>query len=131
MNVDRAELEHALHVWFRPGDVFEVRLLDAVTRAYFRPHIESGYFDYEHIEAIAGAMSHIISAKGCYATVNPVKPELLSRAVNRIRAAGREPTTADGDIVCRRWLLIDCDAKRASGIPSSDAEHDLARAKAS
>ena len=77
MNIDRAELEHALHVWFRPGDVFEIRVLDATTRNYFRPHIESGYFDYEHIDSIAGAMSHIISAKGCYATVNPVKPELL------------------------------------------------------
>ena len=130
MNVDRTELERALRVWFRPGDVFEIRVLDATTRNYFRPHIESGYFDYEHIDSIAGALGHIISAKGCYATVNPVKPELLNRAVNRVRAAGREPTTADGEIGCRRWLLIDCDAKRASGIPSSDAEHDLARAKA-
>jgi hypothetical protein len=130
MRIDETEIVNALFSWFKPGDVFEVRVLDAVTRAYYRPHIESGYFDFEHISAVPGTLSHISSAKGVYVTVNPVKPELLNRAVNRVRPAGREPTTADSDIIRRRWLLIDCDAKRASGIPSSDAEHDLAYAKA-
>ena len=124
------EITKALRLFFQPGDVFEVRVLDAVTRAYYRPHIESGYFDYDHIENIPDALRHIYNYKGVYVTVNPCKPELLNRAVNRVRAAGREPTTADGDILYRRWLLIDCDAKRASGIPSSDAEHELARQKA-
>ena len=128
--INATELTGALKLWFQPGDVFEIRVLDAVTRAYFRPHIESGYFDFEHIDAIPGELSHIKSAKGFYVTVNPVKNELLNRAVNRVRPAGREPTSCDSDIICRRWLLIDCDAKRASGIPSSDAEHELAMQKA-
>ena len=130
MQIEKPELERALYLFFKPGDVFEIRVLDAVSRAYSRPHIESGYFDYDHISAVAGAIAHISSAKGVYVTVNPVKPELLNRAVNRVRPAGREPTTADGDIVCRRWLLIDCDAVRASGIPSSDEEHRAAYEKA-
>ena len=125
-----SEITKALRLFFQPGDVFEVRVLDAVTRAYYRPHIESGYFDYENIDKVPDAIRHIYQYKGVYVTVNPCKPELLNRAVNRVRAAGREPTTADGDILYRRWLLIDCDAKRASGIPSSDAEHDLAMKKA-
>lgn len=124
------EITAALKLFFQPGDVFEVRVLDAVTRGYYRPHIESGYFNYENIDKIPEAIGHIYGYKGVYVTVNPVKSELLNRAVNRIRPAGREPTTADGDILYRHWLLIDCDAKRASGIPSSDAEHDLAMKKA-
>ena len=28
--VDADELTHALRLWFQPGDVFEVRVLDAV-----------------------------------------------------------------------------------------------------
>ena len=127
---DFFEIEKALKLWFQPEDVFEVRVLDAVTRAYYRPHLESGYFTYETISALPQALSHIQKAKGVYVTVNPVKKELLNRAVNRIRPAGREPTTSDADILCRRWLLIDCDAKRPSGIPSSDSEHDLAMQKA-
>lgn len=130
MELNRKEMEHALRRWFQPGDVFEIRCIDAKTRAYFRPHIESGYFDYDHIDIIAEMMAHIQTAKGCYVTVNPVKPELINRALNRIRPAGREPTTSDGDILRRRWLLVDCDAKRASGIPSSEDEHDAAMGKA-
>ena len=130
MQLDPREIEKALRLWFRPGDVFEIRVLYAVTHNYFREHVESGYFDYDHINMVANALANIKTAKGCYVTVNPVKPELLNRAVNRIRPAGREPTTADGDVISRRWLLIDCDAKRASGIPSSDAEHEAAHKKA-
>lgn len=128
--INSEKLTSALKNWFQQGDVFEIRVLDAVTRAYYRPHIESGYFDYDHINSIPDALEHIQKAKGFYVTINPVKSELLNRAVNRVRPAGREPTTADSDIICRRWLLIDCDAKRASGIPSSDTEHDLAYRKA-
>ena len=130
MQVNKDEIERALRLWFQPGDVFEIRALEASTHAYFRDHVESGYFDYAHINMVANALANITKAKGCYVTVNPVKPELLNRAVNRIRPAGREPTTADGDVVCRRWLLVDCDAKRVSGIPSSDAEHEAAHKKA-
>lgn len=127
---DENEIIKALKLWFQPGDVFEVRILDASTKAYQRPHVESGYFDYEHIADVPKGLAHIQSYKGVYVTVNPVNPDLLSRAVNRVRNVGREPTTSDSDIVTRRWLLIDCDAKRPSGIPSSDTEHELAMIKA-
>ncbi len=128
LNAD--EITHALRLWFQPGDVFEVRVLDAVTSDYRREHIESGYFDYEHIAAVPEALKRLMSYRGVYVTVNPVNPDLLARAVNRIRSAGKNPTTADADIVSRRWLLIDCDAVRPSGVSSSDSEHESALAKA-
>ena len=127
---DANEITHALRLWFQAGDVFEVRVLDAVSADYRREHIESGYFDYEHISAVPEALKRLLSFRGVYVTVNPVNPDLLARAVNRLRPAGRNPTTADTDIVRRRWLLIDCDPRRASGVSSSNAEHESARAKA-
>ena len=127
---DANEITHALRLWFQAGDVFEVRVLDAVSADYRREHIESGYFDYEHISAVPEALKRLLSFRGVYVTVNPVNPDLLARAVNRLRPAGRNPTTADTDIVRRRWLLIDCDPRRASGVSSSNAEHESALGKA-
>ena len=127
---DANEITHALRLWFQAGDVFEVRVLDAVSADYRREHIESGYFDYEHISAVPEVLKRLLSFRGVYVTVNPVNPDLLARAVNRLRPAGRNPTTADTDIVRRRWLLIDCDPRRASGVSSSNAEHESALGKA-
>ena len=127
---DANEITHALRLWLQAGDVFEVRVLDAVSADYRREHIESGYFDYEHISAVPEALKRLLSFRGVYVTVNPVNPDLLARAVNRLRPAGRNPTTADTDIVRRRWLLIDCDPRRASGVSSSNAEHESALTKA-
>ena len=127
---DANEIIHALRLWFQAGDVFEVRVLDAVSADYRREHIESGYFDYEHISAVPEALKRLLSFRGVYVTVNPVNPDLLARAVNRLRPAGRNPTTADTDIVRRRWLLIDCDPRRASGVSSSNSEHESALVKA-
>ena len=123
---DKNEIIRALRLWFQSGDVFEVRVLDAVTADWMRPHMESGYFDYEHIPDAADAIGKLRSYRGAYATVNPVNPDLLARACNRIRSITKEPTTADSDIAERRWLLVDCDPKRATGISSTDAEHDAA-----
>ncbi len=128
--IDQTEITRALRLWFRPGDVFEVRVLDAVTADYMRPHVESGYFDYEHIGDVPNALAKLRSSRGVYVTLNPVNPALLARAKNRIRSAGRDPTSTDADVPRRRWLPVDCDAERPAGISSSDEEHEAALAKA-
>ncbi|MFA6716150.1 MAG: AAA family ATPase [Victivallaceae bacterium] len=120
---------NGLKYFFQPGDVFEIRCLDATVPGIRHPHTESGYFDYEHIDSIPKYLAKI-EARGIYFTPNPVNPALLARAANRIKQAGKNESTADTDILCRRWLLIDCDAVRASGISASDKEHKLALAKA-
>ncbi|MFI3265517.1 MAG: hypothetical protein R3Y15_00005, partial [Rikenellaceae bacterium] len=128
--IDKEELMNALRTYFQDGDVFEIRVLDAITYDYRREHVESGYFDYEHIDKVADDLSKLLSYRGAYVTVNPVNPDLLARAVNRLKPAGKTPTTSDVDILERRWLLIDCDAARPAGVSSSDDEHSLALAKA-
>ena len=126
MKSDKESIISALKLWFRKGDVFEIRVLDAVSTGWMRPHMESGYFDYEHIPDAADAICRLRAYRGAYATVNPVNPDLLARACNRLRGITREATTSDSDILARRWLLIDCDPKRVSGVSSSDAEHEAA-----
>ena len=90
----RDESVRFLRTLFAAGDVFEIRMLEAVTAEYPRPHAESGYFDYDHIPQAAEAISKLRSYSGVYVTLNPVTPALLGRANNRLwemeRAMGRE-----------------------------------------
>lgn len=132
MKVDKAEITGALRKVFSPGDVFEIRILDALTAQLMRPHVVSGYFDYDHIEAAADEIEKVRLCLGVYYTPNPVNRALIARSSNRLRDIEyrNQSTTTDADILCRRWLLIDCDAIRPSGISSSSAEHAAALAKA-
>jgi|GEM_PF-3392375 len=119
----------ALKYFFQPGDVFEIRCLDASIPGVRYPHTEAGYFDYEHIENVPTELAKI-EARGVYFTPNPVNPALLARAANRIKPAGKDESTSDADILCRRWLLIDCDPCRPAKISSNEEEHSLALTKA-
>jgi len=60
-----------------------------------------------------------------------VKPALLARAANRVRSIrNKEPLTTDADVQVRRWMLVDIDPVRPSGISATDEEHKLALARA-
>ena len=59
MKVDTADITGALRKVFSPGDVFEIRILDALTAQLMRPHVVSGYFDYDHIEAAADELRRL------------------------------------------------------------------------
>ncbi len=107
-----------------PGDTVEVRGLSD-------DGVASGYFDdpvklVQAIEALDGA-----GMQGVYLTLNPVNPALLARRANRVkmRLGKKDATTADSDIVTRKWFPVDIDAKRPSGVSTTDLEHDLALRK--
>ncbi|HVT82806.1 MAG TPA: hypothetical protein VHM90_19365, partial [Phycisphaerae bacterium] len=124
MNVDPKEIVRALSAILSPGQVTELRALEATTANYGKPRTIFGYFDDP--AKLAAALKGIGSAKGIYFTPNPVTPALLARAQNRLKDAGKSETTSDKDITRRRWLLIDCDAVRPAGISASAAEHKAA-----
>src|SRR5690606_18531656 len=42
----------------------------------------------------------------------------------------KDATTADGDILRRRWFPVDIDPVRPSGVSSTDAEHQASLVKA-
>jgi len=123
------ETVRAMRLILEPGQVTELRALGVSTSDYKRPHTVSGYFD--DAEALAREAEQLTPyANGVYFIPNVVNPALLARAENRVRPVGQEPLTSDKDIVARRWLLVDIDAKRPSGISSTNSEHDAAITKA-
>jgi len=125
---DREVIETSIREILAPQQVTEIRILEGVTNQDRRPCTWSGYFDDP--AKLAQAMLRFASFKGAYFVPNPIHLALLGRAYNKIRAVGRDPTTSDADITSRRWLLIDCDAKRPSGVSATDDEHEAALEKA-
>lgn len=130
MTFDHQEITAALKAWFRPGEVFEVRALEATTKQWnTRPHTEAGYFDLEHLPDLLRSLDTLTAYKGIYVTLNPLTPAVLGRA-RYVFKHDKLIGAKDEEVLCRRWLPIDCDAKRVSGVPSSEDEHAHALAKA-
>lgn len=103
--------------------VYELRALNAKIDGEWRSGTFSGYFDRDHDDALIQQLKRINWASAVYFTPNEVNPALLGRAFNEARIVkDKEPTTSDGDIIARRWLLIDVDAKRPAGISATDGE---------
>jgi len=123
---DPNEIRRALSLLIEPGTIFEIRAPQATTAEWRKTHTESGYFDDpdQAIRAVAR-----ILAPGVYITLNPLNQALLARANNRLKSAPKV-TSADKDVLKRRWLPIDIDPIRPTEISSSDAEHELASDKA-
>ena len=106
---------------FKPGDIVEIR-------AFLGKKTVSGYFDNggDFVEA-----AYKLNQNGyqVYATLNKVNPALLARAANRLEQWPRS-TTSDKDVVRRRWLPLDFDPGRPSGVSSSDNEHRASQERA-
>ncbi|MBA3715434.1 MAG: hypothetical protein H0W76_23760, partial [Pyrinomonadaceae bacterium] len=116
-------IEQALAVIVEPGAVVEMRVPKAG-----RYKTVSGYYtDLAKLAADAAKWSG--EADGVYISLNPVNQALFARAANRC-VAYAERTTQDEHITSRRWLFIDCDAKRPAGISATDDEHAAALQRA-
>jgi hypothetical protein len=121
--MSRCDIADGARLLMAPGGVHEVRIPKAG-----RFGTISGYFDDP--EKLAAAVEEF---DGCYPAIyislNPCNPALLARANNRLKPY-TEQTTSDNYILRRRWLGIDFDPVRPSGISSTDYEHGRAIAVA-
>src|SRR5680860_968483 len=115
------EIRRACEILFEPGHIVELRQLGG------SGGVASGYFD--DLDALCQeAAEHDGEGGGLYATINPVRPgqhtvsNVLKRSVKR--------TTADADIDSRKWLPIDLDPVRDSGVPATEEEVSAARERA-
>lgn len=96
----------------RPGEVVEIRSINGRS-------VQSGYFD-DH-EAFCKAARECERGGGnVYFTLQVIDPRLLARACNRMKPG--ISTTSDNDVIAYRWLPVDIDPVRPSGVPSSDSE---------
>jgi hypothetical protein len=128
--IDADEIRRALGIFLPTGAVTEIRALDGTLRGdrYTGASTFSGYFD--NLDLVASELSKLATAKAIFFVFNKLNPALLARRCNRLAVVDRGDATANHDIERRRFMVIDCDPVRPSGISSSDAEHDRALAKA-
>ena len=117
------------NLFFSPGDVVEIRAygLSKSSKAWEGwaggAGVVYGYFDNAKDFGTAAGALEAAKAPGIYFTLNPVVPDLLARAANRLKAAtAKSPTTSDKDILKIRWIPIDLDPERPSGISSTKDE---------
>jgi hypothetical protein len=121
-------------LFFAPGEVAEIRALgcSGKHKAWGNKFCSSvgggpvaGYFDNDADFAQRAAELDTAGPAAVYFTINPVLPDLLARAVCRLKPNPKS-TTNDADVVCLRWLYVDLDPKRPAGISATDAELALA-----
>lgn len=106
------------------GQVTELRAPNAKGKGDFTATI-SGYFD--DMPKLVAA-SHEINAPGIYMVLNPVDPSLLARCNNRAKKMVKgDASTTDKDVLARRWLFVEVDPNRPSGICATDEEKAKAK----
>lgn len=116
--INAAEIRRALTL-LTAGEPFEIRIIDAVDGKGW-PAVFTGYFD--SIDVAVRAIGNLTGWAGVYLTINKINPALLARCKNRLARADRGGTTSDDDIIGRRWMLIDADAKRPAKISATNSE---------
>lgn len=107
------EIRRTLKVLFEPEAVIELR-------AFGDRGVVSGYYD-DHDALTLEAARLDEQARAVYVTLNKVDPALLARAANRTRQRPTA-TTSDTDVIGRRWLPLDFDPIRPSGVSSTKEE---------
>ncbi|WP_436716401.1 YfjI family protein [Roseiconus lacunae] len=108
-----------------PGDVYEIRSFKCPESkgSRFKRNL-AGWFD--DAEEAAKEIERLSSLEpdGIYVTCNPVSPSLRARSHNKVTQVDKQ--SSDNDVVRRRWLFLDIDAKRSSGVSSTGAEMQAA-----
>ena len=127
MNTD--EVRRALSAILAPGQVFEIRILGARRYQGSRPGTAFGFFNdpdaaTKKLESFLKLIEH--RCLGVYYTPNALKPEILARRPHEIDFSD-SGAASDADVLERRWLLVDLDPQRLSGISASEAEFTQAR----
>jgi hypothetical protein len=120
-------------LFFEPGEVTEIRAIGCHGKSQawegWARDVVFGYFNNAKDFGRAAEALDKTKPKGIYFVLNPVDAALLARAQNRLKAAdNKTPTTQDKEILCLRWLYIDIDPKRSTGISASEEELELATA---
>lgn len=109
---------------FRKGDeLVEVRIIAPNGKNF------SGY--YKNIENLIRDVERFSNDPNCniYFTLNCVNDDCYSRSQNENMIITKT-TTSDSDIIGRKFVLVDLDPKRATGVSATDEELELAHLKA-
>lgn len=123
--IHKEATERALHLITRgePDAIVEIRLLGRKKRT----DIMSGYFDPPAFSTAAKMLETLLrnSNYNCYMTMNSLHPGLLSRYYRRFEKYPAD-TTTDSEVLRYRWIMIDFDPVRPSGINATAEEQQSA-----
>jgi hypothetical protein len=129
-DMNYAKIYAAAKLLFLPSQVVELRAI------FKNGRIDSGYFDdFSLLADAAVSLDKRADVTGVYWTLNPVNPDCLHRAKNRMREWASKSkggaTTSDKEILERRFILLDFDgSNRPAGISATWEELEAAKDKA-
>lgn len=116
--------ENVFKLFVNPGEIVEVRIIEAYGKSPawdgFAKGTVSGYFD--NFLSFFNVVSQAIQSQqnNIYFTLQVIDPRLIGRAYNKLKPTNL--TTSDSNVLHYRWIPIDIDPQRPSGISSSDSE---------
>ncbi|MDE6433962.1 MAG: hypothetical protein K2L07_06995 [Lachnospiraceae bacterium] len=111
------ELQKTMGIFKQEDSYIEIRILKT------RKGTISGYFN--NIEKMLSAIKKYDGVYNVFFTLNEPANGLESRSINRLTEYAQS-TTTDAEITRRRWILVDLDPVRPSGISSSNEELEKA-----
>jgi hypothetical protein len=114
MQFNEAEVRRALQYMHPNNQVFEIRI----------PHNgrtgqSGGYFN--DVSKAIGELKQYVGLTAVYVTINDIEEQALARANNRL-VSYLKPSTSDGDVARRKFIFIDIDPVRLSGVSSTKQE---------
>jgi len=113
-----------IQVLFQPGDTVELRCVGNRT-------INGFYRDLEKLAEDAEALNtNFNPQQNVYVCLNPVLPDLYARCADKFGPTERDGSVKDNQVISRRWLLVDVDAVRPSGVSATDEQKQAAEAVA-
>lgn len=120
-HVDESRLRETLHTLKPNGALFEIRVLIKQPRK----KTISGYFT--DVETAVKAMQELtLQGESYFVTLNDINRDCYSRLQHDKFVDAPENTTSDTDIDGYRWILVDLDPVRATGVSSSADELEKA-----
>lgn len=126
--IDEKQIRQWWSVFNPENKLVEIRLLGKVTF--------SGYF--KNVDVMLNGLRPLLDhnnfqyygAIQAYFTLNEINEDLYSREQHDTFVKKPKSTTTDGDVIRRRFILIDLDPTRSAGISASDEEFEKAHLKA-
>lgn len=115
--------ERWLSTLMRSGEVIEI----FVKRAADGRGNLVGYYDCQHLDTLAAdAEKHSGKVAGIYYRINPMRNDLLSRSPNQLASTSTAKCGSKSDVLRRRFLMIDIDSTRKSGLNATKNEKEQA-----
>src|SRR5574344_1731537 len=108
--------------------LYEIRIL---MNNNFKKSYSLLFKNWEEWEKIRKGVVQYNKGGNVFFTLNPVLDALTGREAygSSFKTAAKGDGISDKDIKCRRWLLIDLDPKRPTGISANKKEKEFAWAK--